>query len=125
MLRRDLEHALRKKRPGQSNEDFRLHQDNAPPHTAKSTSLDIDILGFSRVRHPPYSPDLAPCDFEVFPRLKRELRGFRHADREELVRHVQSVVRSFPAEWYRDIFHKWVQRHEKNVAANGRYFEKL
>jgi hypothetical protein len=34
--------------------------------------------------HPPYSPDLAPCDFSLFPRLKIKLKG-RHFDTIEVI----------------------------------------
>ena len=51
-------------------ENVVLHQDNAPSHTAKSTQLEIDLLDFQCVDHPPYSPDLALLDFAYFPKLK-------------------------------------------------------
>nr|XP_034307818.1 histone-lysine N-methyltransferase SETMAR-like [Crassostrea gigas] len=59
-------------------------KDNAPSHTAEQTKLELDLLGFSRISHPPYSPDLAPMDFALFPYLKAELRGQRFSDLEEL-----------------------------------------
>jgi hypothetical protein len=37
-----------------------LHQDNAPAHTSRTTQLELDLLGFECLKHPPYSPDLAP-----------------------------------------------------------------
>ncbi len=77
-----LNEVIRRKRPelwgkvrrgGQR--PFIIHQDNASSHTcAKSIAFfgenNIDLLA-----HPPYSPDLAPCDYFLFPRLKRDLRG--------------------------------------------------
>jgi len=33
---------------------------------------------------PPYSPDLAPCDFFLFPRMKRDLKGRRFQNVEEV-----------------------------------------
>ena len=39
-----------------------LHHDNAPPHTALSVTWYLASLGWTVVPHPPYSPDLAPCD---------------------------------------------------------------
>lgn len=77
VVRRDLMHALRKKRPilAANKENIIYHQDNAPSHTAEQTKLELDLLGFSRISHPPYSPDLAPMDFALFPYLKAELRG--------------------------------------------------
>lgn len=51
-----------------------LHQDNAPAHTAATTCLEIELLGFDLLEHPPYSPDLAPMDFAIFPFIKSQLR---------------------------------------------------
>ena len=49
-----------------------LHQDNAPSHRAESTQLEIGLIGFDVLEHPPYNPDLAQVDFRVFPELKSE-----------------------------------------------------
>ena len=43
-----------------------FHQDNAPAHTAAITQLGIGILGFDKIFHAPYIPDLAPMDVAVF-----------------------------------------------------------
>jgi transposase len=54
-----------------------LHHDNAPAH---STALVQDFLEkhhITQVRQAPYSPDLAPCDFWRFPKLKSPLKGKR------------------------------------------------
>ena len=40
------------------------------PHRPEVTQLE---LGFQQLVHSPYSPDLAPMDFEVFPQLKKHL----------------------------------------------------
>ena len=117
--------ALRRKRPEIELETIILHQDNAPPHRAASTLMDIDFLGFERLEHSPYSPDLAPMDFEIFPRLKKELRGVRHENRHELQQHVQNVVRGFDRQLYGTVFDKWISRHQKCIDAKGQYFEKL
>ena len=76
VIRRNLVKSLRKKRPDMADdlENVVLHQDNAPSHTANRTQLEIDLLDFQRVDHPPYSPDLAPLDFAYFPKLKKRLR---------------------------------------------------
>ena len=41
-------------------------------------------MGNKIVPHPPYSPDMSPCDFWMFPRLKEKLRGRRFEDVEEM-----------------------------------------
>ena len=112
VLSRDLARALRRKRPELDLDSVILHQDNAPPHRAQTTILNISLLGFEILTHSPYSPDLAPMDFHVFPQVKKELRGFRHTDREELNSHVQQVVRRFDEDWYKSAFDNWTKRHQ-------------
>jgi hypothetical protein len=41
------------------------------------------LLGKS-APHPPYSSDLAPCDFFLFPRMKGQKKGKRFADVREV-----------------------------------------
>ena len=50
-----------------------LH-DNARPHTAPATIDALVTLKFEVLTHPPYSPDLAPSDFHIFPHLKRDIK---------------------------------------------------
>ena len=46
-----------------------IHHDNARPHTSLETRTALDRLGLRTLPHPPYSPDLAPSDFFLFPKL--------------------------------------------------------
>ena len=50
---------------------------SCPTHRALATQKKLAYLGFQRLDHPPYSPDLAPSDYHLFPGLKRQLKG-RH-----------------------------------------------
>jgi len=52
-------------------------QDNAPAHQALATLKKLAYLGFQYLDHPPYSLDLAPSDYHLFPGLKKQLKG-RH-----------------------------------------------
>ena len=123
-LREHLVRALSRKRPGIPLDQFVLHHDNAPGHTAASTQLEIDVLGFQRLPHAPYSPDLAPMDFRVFPVLKDQLRGVHFECGEELVAAAQRIVQQFNSEWYEDTYSMWVRRAEKCVRVKGDYVEK-
>ncbi|XP_052223523.1 histone-lysine N-methyltransferase SETMAR-like [Dreissena polymorpha] len=125
VLRRDLMNALRKKRPTIDASAVILHHDNAPAHRAQSTVLEIDVIGFQRISQPPYSPDLAPMDFRVFPEVKSQLRGIRFASKHELTVAAQRSVSSFDADWYRDTFDKWISRHIKCIRVGGDYVEKI
>ena len=51
-----------------------LH-DNAPAHRALATQKKLAYLGFQCLDHPPYSPDLAPSDFHLFPGLKKTIES--------------------------------------------------
>ena len=52
-----------------------LHHDNAPAHKALSVKQFLTKNSMTQLLHLPYSPDLAPCDFFLFPRMKKVLKG--------------------------------------------------
>ena len=59
----------------------KLLQDNAPAHTSEVVKTFLENKGVELLPHPPYSPDLAPCDFWLFPNLKKHLQGRRYRSR--------------------------------------------
>ncbi|KAL4091658.1 hypothetical protein QTP88_026315 [Uroleucon formosanum] len=70
-----LRERVRKKRPDLWKNGWVLHQDNAPAHSAFSIQRFLTEKKISVLQHPPYSPDLAPCDFFLFPKIKSFLKG--------------------------------------------------
>jgi len=54
---------------------IRPHLAKAPAHTTALAKAKLVELGYELLPHPPYSPDLAPCDFFLFPNLKKSLAG--------------------------------------------------
>ncbi|UYV74934.1 hypothetical protein LAZ67_12001834 [Cordylochernes scorpioides] len=58
-----------------SSKNWIIHHDNAPPHTATSVPTYLAKHGIQILQQPPYSPDLAPNDFFLFPKLKMALKG--------------------------------------------------
>ena len=123
MIRRDLVNALRKKRPALL-ENLIFHQDNAPVHKAHVTMDLLAKLGYPLLEHPPYSPDLAPCDFAIFPTLKKFMRGTHYEDILEIKQTAVLKLRSFQPSFFRNTFENWVKRHELCIEHNGAYFEK-
>jgi len=61
-----------------------LHHDNVPAHKALSVKQFLTKNSMTQLLHPPYSPNLAPCDFFLFPRMKEVLKGKRIADVDEV-----------------------------------------
>ena len=54
-----------------------FHHDYDPAHTAKTATTILQEFRWKILSHPPYSPDSAPCDFFLFPKLKEHLKGTR------------------------------------------------
>ena len=52
-----------------------FHQDNAPVHKSVIAMAAINDCGFKLIEHPPYSADLAPSNFHLFPNLKTAISG--------------------------------------------------
>ena len=67
-------------------------QDNAPVHNSIVVTDYLTNMGIKTVPHPPYSPDLAPCDFWLFPKLKENLRGCCYERIEEMEEAVTKVI---------------------------------
>ena len=72
-------------------------------------------MGIKTVRQPPYSPDLAPCDFWLFPKL----RGCRHEKNEEVKEAVTKVIDTLTQEDFDGAFQKLLERYKKCIAARG------
>jgi hypothetical protein len=73
----------------------RFHQDNARPHIARVTTDLINKFGWDTVTHPPYSPDVAPRDYHLFPELKKHLGGTQFRTGEELTSRLGGRVLRF------------------------------
>ena len=76
-------------------------------------------MGLNTVRHPPYSPDLAPCDFWLFPKL----RGCRYESIEDMEEAATKVIDTLTQEDFHGAFQKLLERYNKCIAAGGDYFE--
>ena len=116
----------RNKRRGHSSKDLLLLHDNATPHVSKKTKETLESLGILVIDHPPYSPDLSPCDFFLFGRLKRELRGRTFGQREALEKEVRRVChRIIQRDEYKQAMESLLKRWRKCVAVHGDYVEKV
>jgi hypothetical protein len=99
-----------------------LLHDNTPAHCA----IRVQFLaqhGVPVLDHPPYSPDLAPADFFLFPSLKSIMKGARFADMAAIQERVTAVLRSIPKEAFADSFQMLYERCQQCVVKDGNYFE--
>ena len=81
-----------------------LHHDNASSHTALRTREFLEDSGLKTLPHPPYSPDLAPCDFWLFPTVKDQLRGRGFSTNEELDGALFKVIDTIPKDVWKCVF---------------------
>jgi len=72
-----LNYMLQEKRLGKLTKLVLFLHDNGPAHRALATQKKLAYLGFHCLDHPPYSPDLAPSDYHLFPGPIKHLKG-RH-----------------------------------------------
>jgi histone-lysine N-methyltransferase SETMAR len=104
---------------------LRIHHDNAPAHRSAIVLSFLEDNNILQVPHPPYSPDLAPCDFWLFPRLKDHLRGRRFESRSALGSAIYQYLKVTSKDDYDDCFKQWSERLRKCINAGGEYFEKI
>jgi hypothetical protein len=67
------------------------------------------------VPHPPYSPDLAPSDFWLFPTLKMSLRGRRFATVKDFKENADARLRAIKKEDFHQCYNNWIDRWNKSV----------
>ena len=115
---------LRRKRPQMVKDDlWFFHWDNAPVHTARNVREFLDKKGIRMIEHAPYSPDLAPADFFLFPKVKGTLAGTTLTP-ETIQTEWERVTKTISKEQFTRAYQKWVERHEKCVRVAGDYVEK-
>ena len=104
---------------------IKLLHGNAPAHKSATVQEYLKESGLDVLDHPPYSPDLSPCDFWLFPRLKEMLAGHHFESRCSIGSAVYQCLQHIPIEDNRAAFWKWVDRCKMCVEADGAYFEGL
>jgi hypothetical protein len=100
-----------------------LLHDNAPAHHSVLVQEELARQQVTVLPHPAHSPDLAPCYFFFFPRLKRKLRGRWFQWTEEIITVTREAVLDLAANIFQQCFQQLYQRWQTCIAANGDYFE--
>lgn len=116
--------AYRRKRRDLPIRKVILLHDNARPHTAALTVQKLEQLGWETLEHPPYSPDLSPCDFHVFGPLKEALGGQKFHSDNEVEAYVRNWLQTRSDSFYVEGIKKLPIRWEKCVYKSGDYVEK-
>jgi len=115
---------LQKKRPHLAKKKVLFHHDNAPAHTSAVATAKLVELHYELLPHPPYSPDLAPCDFFLFPNLKKSLAGQKFESNEEVIAATEAYFADLEKTYFSDGLKKLEHRWVKCIELKGDYVEK-
>lgn len=126
-----LKEALQEKRRGKLRKGVFFLQDNAPAHRTGKAMDVLKNLGFEYIDHldlecidrPPYSPDLAPSDYFLFPNLKRSLKGMKVSNELELIAAAEKYFSDQTSDFFLDGLKKLEKLCAKCVLLRGDYVE--
>jgi len=101
-----LKDILKEKRRRKVTKGFLFLHDNAPAHRALATQMKLAYLGFQCLDHPPYSPDLAPTDYHLFPGLNKQLKGRHFSSDPEVIAAAETWLDGQTS----DFFFEWLAK---------------
>ena len=115
---------IKVKRRGKLTKGVLLHQDSASVHKLVIAMAVIYDCGFKLIEHPPYSPDLAPSDFHLFPKLKTAISGSHFQSDDDVIHAVDDFLNGQEKDFFKSgtetLKHCW----QKCKDTEGDYVEK-
>jgi len=123
VLRRLRDAVRRKRQQLWASGDWHVHHDNAPAHSSALVQTFLVKHRITQVCRPPYSPDLAPCDFWLFSKLKLPLIGMRFQTANRIKENATRQLMAIPKKDFSDCFEKRKERWDKCVRSQGEYSE--
>ena len=116
-----LKYILKEKRHRKVTKGIFFLHDSAPAHKALATQKKLVFLGFLCLDHPPYSPDLAPSDYRMFPVLKKQLKDRHFSSDAEVIAAAETWFDGQPSEFLLSGLQKLQQRAKKCTELRGEY----
>jgi hypothetical protein len=96
----------------------------APAHmSVKTTEFLTNNNNMVIVPHPSYLPDLVPCDYTLFPKLKMKLKGRHFETVSDIWRESQAVLDSIKENEFHGAFETWKKRWGHYICSQGDYFD--
>ena len=117
-----LRRAIKSKRPGMLSDGIILLHDNALPHNANPVRNKLQRFGWETLQHPPYSPDLSPCDFHISGDLKKEVRGRLFHSDEEVQKCARLWMHQRAISFYKIGIDRIMSQWDKCINNSGNYF---
>jgi len=108
---------------GEIADKWFLHHDNVPSHTSFAVREFLAQNNITTLPRPSYSPDLAPCDFFLFPKLKTHLKGHHFGTVENVQAAATTALNNISSEDFLHCYEEWQQRWNRCIRSQGAYFE--
>jgi histone-lysine N-methyltransferase SETMAR len=118
-----LDTKIREKRRGKLAKGVLFLQDNAPAPKSFIALQKLHEIGFELIDHPPYSPDLAPSDYYLFPKLKKHLKGAKFSTNNEVICAVENWFADQDTGFFFKGLELLYERSIKCVSLKGEYVE--
>ena len=119
-----LRESVRRRRPDMGkNASWILHHYNAPAHNGLSVKRYLAKNNIPVMEHPPYSPDLAPCDFFLFAKIKSALKRTRFESVDAVKAKATQLLNSLTQNYLQHCFQQWKIRMERFRDRGGDYIE--
>jgi hypothetical protein len=106
-----------------ANNSWILHHDNEPAHTSLSMGEFLASKQITVLEHPPCSPDLAPSDISLLPKIKEILKGMHFDDFDDIRSNTAAVPKAIPQNQFQNCFERWTWRWHRCIASQGMCFE--
>jgi len=106
------------------NGDWSLNRGNAPAHTSLIAREFLTKKNMTTVPHPAYTPDMASCDFYLFPTINLRLKGQRFVSTERIQAELQQVKNTLMQAVINECFQKWQNCWNRCIQAKGAYYER-
>ena len=107
------------------SKDRLLLHDNCSQHTCRATKTMMRQCGLIQLFLPPYSPDLAPSDYHLFPKLRKHLRRETPVGQQQLKVEVNEFLCGLKEDFYSEGLTSLPHRHRMCIQADGDYFTEL
>ncbi|XP_055950857.1 histone-lysine N-methyltransferase SETMAR-like [Argiope bruennichi] len=115
---------IKEKRPGLDQEKSPISQDNASVHKAAIVMAKLHELKFEILSHAPYSPDMVPSDYKLFPSMKKFLAGRKFCSDIEVISDTTAYFGALEGSSYRQGIQAFAHRWSKYMSLEEDTVEK-
>jgi transposase len=97
--------------------------DNSMCHNGTKITEKLEKRHIVRAPHPPYSPDLSPCDFWLFGILKQKMKERVFHSEEQILAAITESWNELTFEDIQKVFHNWMERLIWVIANSSEYYQ--